>query len=66
MPSPVMDAHVRVGVSRDVTLNIETLLALMSGTGIDLLLIAPAEPQIAFYISEGNAAVLAMGARVRE
>lgn len=55
--TPVIDAHARLGASRDVTLTSEALVASMDAAGIDLTLIAPSEAQVAFDNAEGNAAV---------
>lgn len=54
---PVIDAHVRIGSSRDVELTVDGLLETMAATGIDLALIAPSEAQIAYDNAEGNRAV---------
>jgi predicted TIM-barrel fold metal-dependent hydrolase len=59
----VIDAHVRVGASRDVTFTAEQLLESMAREGIDRALIAPSEAQIAFANREGNDAMTALAAR---
>ena len=53
----VIDAHVRVGESRDVRLDPATLLKSMDEQGINHALISPSEAQLAFYNDEGNRAV---------
>jgi len=60
--SPVIDAHVRLGASRDVELTVDALLSTMAASGIDLALVAPSEAQIAYDNVEGNAAVAAAAA----
>ena len=58
----VIDAHVRVGHSRDVTLTAEQLLESMHASGIDRALIAPPEAAVAFDNRVGNAEVAAVAA----
>lgn len=55
--SLVIDAHVRLGESRDVTLSAEILLDSMDAAGVDVALVAPSEAQIAYFNREGNGAV---------
>jgi uncharacterized protein len=59
----IIDAHVRLGESRDVALTAEQLLATMDALGIDRALVAPSERQIAYHNREGNEAVAAAAAR---
>ncbi|GLY71754.1 amidohydrolase family protein [Actinoallomurus iriomotensis] len=52
----VVDAHVRIGVGRDVELSVEELLTGMDALGIERALVAPAEAQIAYHVRAGNEA----------
>lgn len=60
--SLVIDAHVRLGESRDVTLTAEVLLDSMDAAGVDVALVAPSEAQIAYFNREGNSAVAKVSA----
>ncbi|HEY3684659.1 MAG TPA: amidohydrolase family protein [Streptosporangiaceae bacterium] len=53
----VVDAHVRVGEGREVSLPVRTLLASMDALGIDAALISPPERCVAYANAEGNALV---------
>lgn len=59
---PIIDAHVRLGTSRDVTLTVEALLASMADAGVDVSLVGPSEFQLAFDNAEGNRACAAAAA----
>lgn len=59
----IVDAHVRVGTGREVTLTVEELLATMDALGVDRALIAPGERCIAYGNREGNAATTAAAER---
>ena len=61
-PSLVIDAHVRLGASRDVVLTADELLSSMDAGGVDVSLIAPAEAEVAFHNDDGNARVAAIAA----
>jgi uncharacterized protein len=61
--SRVIDTHVRIGASRDVSLEVDELLASMDAAKIDVALISPSESQIAFHNREGNDAVASASAR---
>ena len=65
----VLDAHVRIGASREAALSVDTLLATMDRLGIDAALVAPPERCIAYHNGEGNAlttgAAAASGGRLR-
>ncbi|WP_020577009.1 amidohydrolase family protein [Actinopolymorpha alba] len=64
----IIDAHVRLGQGREVTLVADQLLATMDELGIDKALVAPDERCTAYDNQEGNAAVcqaaLASGGRL--
>lgn len=60
--TPIIDAQVRIGASRDVTLTAETVLASMEEYGIDISLISPSEAQVVVDNDEGNRAVAAAAA----
>jgi uncharacterized protein len=64
----IIDAHVRLGRGREVTLGLEELLATMAELGIDRALVAPDERCTAYANREGNEAVcqasLASGGRL--
>ncbi|WP_427895211.1 amidohydrolase family protein [Kribbella sp. GL6] len=51
----IIDAHVRIGDSRDASLKPAGLLATMDALGIDRALVAPSERCIAYDNREGNA-----------
>jgi uncharacterized protein len=51
-----IDAHVRIGTSRETGLTVPDLIATMDELGIDRALIAPAEGQIAYANRDGNTA----------
>jgi len=57
-----IDAHVRIGASREASLTAEELLSTMDSLGIDRALIAPSEAQIAYANRDGNAATAAAAA----
>ncbi|HYJ66150.1 MAG TPA: amidohydrolase family protein [Nocardioidaceae bacterium] len=59
----IVDAHVRVGASRDAGLTVDDLLATMESLGIDRALVAPDEGGIAYHNRTGNDAVLTAAAR---
>jgi uncharacterized protein len=59
----IVDAHVRLGTSRDASLSVDDLLAAMESLGIDRALIAPDEASIAYHNRAGNDAVLAAADR---
>jgi uncharacterized protein len=63
-----LDAHVRLGQSREAGLTAEHLLSMMEGLGVDAALVAPAERFIAVDNDEGNvmtaAAAAASGGRL--
>jgi predicted TIM-barrel fold metal-dependent hydrolase len=65
----VLDAHVRIGESREAALSVEALLTTMNRLGIDTALIAPPERCIAYHNAEGNAltadSAAASGGRLR-
>lgn len=50
----IIDAHVRIGESREATLTVGDLLATMDALGIDRALVAPSERQLAYDNREGN------------
>lgn len=52
----IIDAHVRIGESREVSLTVDNLLSTMDSLAIDRALIAPSEGQIAYANREGNVA----------
>ncbi|WP_158889876.1 amidohydrolase family protein [Amycolatopsis anabasis] len=54
MTSPVVDAHVRLGVGREVALDAATLLSTMDALGIGRALVAPDERCTAVANAEGN------------
>ncbi|MGH3490365.1 MAG: amidohydrolase family protein [Actinopolymorphaceae bacterium] len=53
----IIDAHVRLGVGREVALGVDDLLATMTELGVDRALVAPAERSTAYANREGNEAV---------
>ncbi|MEQ7006747.1 amidohydrolase family protein [Actinopolymorpha sp. B17G11] len=53
----IIDAHVRLGVGREVALSVDDLLATMTELGIDRALVAPDERCTAFANREGNETV---------
>lgn len=53
----IIDAHVRIGDQRDVSLGVAELIMMMDRAGIDQAVIAPAESQIALDNRAGNQAV---------
>lgn len=55
----IVDAHVRLGRGREVSLSVETLLATMDELGIDRTFVAPDERATAQANREGNAATTA-------
>jgi predicted TIM-barrel fold metal-dependent hydrolase len=55
----IIDAHVRLGRGREVSLDVADLLSTMDELGIDRALVAPDERCIAYANSAGNALVLA-------
>ncbi|WP_020672627.1 amidohydrolase family protein [Amycolatopsis nigrescens] len=59
MTGPVIDAHVRIGSGREVTLHPATLVSTMDELGIDHALVAPDERCVAFANTEGNNATAA-------
>jgi predicted TIM-barrel fold metal-dependent hydrolase len=59
----IVDAHVRLGDSREAALTADQLLTTMDALGIDRCLVAPSERQIAYENREGNDAVAAAAAR---
>lgn len=64
----IVDAHVRIGRSREAALSVDDLLASMDALGIDLTCIAPDEAAIAYENTRGNemttAASAASGGRL--
>lgn len=50
----VVDAHVRIGASREAELTTTKLLSTMDELGIDRALIAPSEADIAYHNESGN------------
>jgi len=58
----IVDAHIRLGESREAALTVEDLLATMNALGIDRALVAPSERQIAWDNREGNETVAAAAA----
>jgi predicted TIM-barrel fold metal-dependent hydrolase len=58
-----IDAHVRIGESRETALTVADLVTTMDELGIDRALIAPAEGQIAYANRDGNAATTAAAAK---
>lgn len=60
--SEIIDAHVRVGHSRDVVLTAEQLIISMDAAGIDRALITPPEAAVAFDNRAGNEEVAALAA----
>lgn len=60
--SEIIDAHVRVGHSRDVVLTAEQLITSMDAAGIDRALIAPPEAAVAFDNRAGNEELAALAA----
>lgn len=50
----ILDAHVRIGSSREARLSVDELLETMDALGIDRALISPAERHIAYDNREGN------------
>jgi predicted TIM-barrel fold metal-dependent hydrolase len=56
----LLDAHVRVGEGRDVSLDAGELLEQMDALGIERTLVSPAERQIAYANREGNERVTAL------
>lgn len=59
----IIDAHVRLGHGREVSLEAAELLATMDALGIDRALVAPAEREVAYHNRDGNRAVAAAAAR---
>lgn len=59
----ILDAHVTIGRSRDVELDVETLLATMDRLGIDRALVGPPEPTIPVRNREGNELTATAAAR---
>ncbi len=59
----VIDAHVRIGPSREVDLPVDRLLATMDRLGIDKAVVAPSEREIAVANRAGNEATAAAAAR---
>lgn len=57
-----IDAHVRIGASREATLDADKLLSTMDDLEVDRALIAPSEREIAFANEDGNAATAAAAA----
>lgn len=55
----IVDAHVRIGASRETALAVPELLATMDALGIDRALVAPSERQLAYDNREGNEATTA-------
>ncbi|GAA1551843.1 hypothetical protein GCM10009789_01950 [Kribbella sancticallisti] len=55
----IIDAHVRIGDSRDASLPVDRLLATMDSLGIDMALVAPAEHCVAYDNRAGNEATVA-------
>jgi predicted TIM-barrel fold metal-dependent hydrolase len=55
----IIDAHVRIGESREASLSVEELLSTMDIVGLDRTLIAPSEREIAYDNIAGNAATAA-------
>lgn len=64
----ILDAHVRIGQSREAALTVDELLSVMDDLGVDHALIAPDEAAIAVENRRGNnattAAALASGGRL--
>jgi predicted TIM-barrel fold metal-dependent hydrolase len=60
--SEIIDAHVRVGHSRDVVLTAEQLITSMDAAGIDRALIAPPEAAVAFDNRAGNQEIATIAA----
>ncbi len=60
--SEIIDAHVRVGHSRDVVLTAEQLITSMDAAGIDRALITPPEAAVAFENRAGNQEIAALAA----
>lgn len=58
----IIDAHVRIGDSREASLPVDQLIATMDELGIDQALVAPSEREIAFANREGNEATTAAAA----
>jgi predicted TIM-barrel fold metal-dependent hydrolase len=58
-----IDAHVRIGASREASLEVDELLGTLTELGIDAALIAPSEAQIAFANRDGNIATTTAAAR---
>lgn len=58
----VIDAHVRIGAGRDVSLTVDELLATMGELGIDQAMVAPDERAIAVANREGNEATTSVAA----
>jgi predicted TIM-barrel fold metal-dependent hydrolase len=50
----IIDAHVRIGDSREARLPVDELIATMDELGIDKAVVAPSEREIAFANREGN------------
>ncbi|MFG2058452.1 amidohydrolase family protein [Micromonospora sp. NPDC048930] len=59
----IIDAHVRLGQGREVSLSVAELLATMDELGIDRALVAPDERCVAYHNRDGNQAVAAAAAR---
>lgn len=59
----IIDAHVRIGRSREAGVTVDELLSTMDSLGIDRAVIAPSEAQIAYANREGNEATTAAAAR---
>ncbi|GAA2633492.1 hypothetical protein GCM10010399_77440 [Dactylosporangium fulvum] len=58
----IVDAHVRLGRGREVSLDADQLIATMDSLGIDVALVAPDERCIAYDNREGNERVAAVAA----
>ncbi|MFF5224994.1 amidohydrolase family protein [Dactylosporangium sp. NPDC000521] len=61
----IVDAHVRLGRGREVSLDADQLIATMDSLGIDVALVAPDERCIAYDNREGNERVAAAAAASR-
>jgi predicted TIM-barrel fold metal-dependent hydrolase len=59
----IVDAHVRLGASRDASLKVDDLLGSMEAFDIDRALVAPDEASIAYHNRAGNEAVLTAAGR---
>ncbi|WP_279582122.1 amidohydrolase family protein [Fodinicola feengrottensis] len=55
----IIDAHVRIGASREAALSVAELLSTMDSVGIDRALVAPSEREIAYDNVSGNAVTAA-------